>query len=230
MAEDGETLRCGAAALGLELHEEQIRLLLAYLDLLYTANEYMNLTRVPRSEAIPRHVLESLSVVPELALATSARVLDLGTGGGLPGVPIAIVKPEWRVTLLDARRKKVEFLNGVVEDLGLKSVETVHGRAEDCARSVPMRRAFDAVVARAVAPLERLVVWMEPFLKPSGMAAAMRSGAGAEEAVAVGPALRNCGLSIRDIRDVRAPEVDAARTLVILERVRRSELGSRKAR
>ncbi len=159
----------GLAGLGVSLDERQAAQLGDYLARLLAMNEQMNLTSItdPR-EAWSRHLLDALSLAPHLgALPAEARVLDVGSGGGVPGIPLAIARPDLRITLLEATQKKAAFLAAVVEALGLPRVTVATGRAEQLAATA-LRGSFDAVTARAVARLDALLPWTVPFVKPGG--------------------------------------------------------------
>ncbi|MCB9831364.1 MAG: 16S rRNA (guanine(527)-N(7))-methyltransferase RsmG [Planctomycetes bacterium] len=149
------------AALG-EFRPWRAELVARHAWLVRERNEVMNLTRIVEPEDMARrHALDSLAAVPVLAGTDDVdvrRVLDLGTGAGFPGIPLACALPELRVTLLDSTRKKIDFLKEVVADLGLEEqVDCVWGRFEDFIR--PHRKDYDLVLARAVGPLERLLGW-----------------------------------------------------------------------
>jgi 16S rRNA (guanine527-N7)-methyltransferase len=146
-----DTLNAGAERLGLRLDETQAARLVAHLDLMDEWGERMNLTAIREREAqLTRHVLDSLSVRPWLR---GTRVLDVGSGAGFPGIPLAIVEPGREFTLLDSTGKKCRFLAAVREQLGLANVTVVNARAEQYR---PAQR-FDTVLARAVGPLAELV-------------------------------------------------------------------------
>lgn len=156
--------------MGVKLPPRAAEQLGAYLALLLAMNEQMNLTAITEpAEAWSRHVLDALSLVPHVASAPAgARLLDVGSGGGVPGVPIAIARPDLRVTLLDATEKKVGFLRAATEALGLENVDAVCGRAETLARG-ELAGAFDVVTARAVGKVSTLLSWTAPFAKPGGL-------------------------------------------------------------
>jgi 16S rRNA (guanine527-N7)-methyltransferase len=139
------------AAIGFPLPAEQSAALAAFVELLLKWNKVYNLTGVRGAdEVVDRHVVESFAL---RALLKGTHVADVGSGGGLPGVPLAIVEPERRFTLIESRAKRVRFLRHVVAELGLKNTEVAHGRAED----LPVARPFDTVLARAVAPPAELL-------------------------------------------------------------------------
>jgi 16S rRNA (guanine527-N7)-methyltransferase len=150
----------------------------AFLALLLAMNELVNLTAITTpSEAWSRHAFDALTLVPLLSdLPAGARLLDVGSGGGVPGIPLAIARPDLRVTLLDATEKKVAFLRAAIARLALPNVDAVCGRAEHVAAQshavtatgATMSGAYDVVVARAVAKLSTLLGWTAPFAKPGG--------------------------------------------------------------
>jgi 16S rRNA (guanine527-N7)-methyltransferase len=153
--------------LGVVLSPAQLVQLGDYLARLLAMNEHMNLTAITDPEqAWQRHVLDALTLCPLLRdLAPGARLLDVGSGGGIPGIPLAIARPDLRVTLIEATQKKAAFLRAVVEALGLHQVEVLAERAERLT-SGALRGSFDVVSARAVAKLDALMPLTAPFAKP----------------------------------------------------------------
>lgn len=168
-----------AREMGIYLTDEQADQMVRYHEMLIAANKTMNLTRVPDDayEAADRNYLDSLNAVKYLSGVET--LIDVGTGAGLPGIPIAIACPHIKVTLLDALQKRVGFLKSVIDALGLNA-EAVHGRAEDAAKMPEFRDAFDAATARAVAEMNVLSEWLLPFVKSGGRMLALK-GPGAEE-------------------------------------------------
>jgi len=139
------------SAIGLPLAAKQAAALAAFVELLLKWNKVYNLTGVRGAdEVVDRHFVESFALRP---LLKGTHVADVGSGGGLPGVPLAIVEPERRFTLIESRAKRVRFLRHVVAELELANTEVAHGRAED----LPVTRPFDTVLARAVAPPAELL-------------------------------------------------------------------------
>ena len=177
------TLRARFSAAGIPVTEAQAAQFERYHAMLIEANGKMNLTRVPVDalEAIDRNYLDCACVLagdfPEAKTA-----VDVGSGAGFPGIPLAILRPGTRFTLIDALGKRVDFLNGVIEALGLNA-EAVHLRAEDAARREDLRERFDLAMARAVAPMNVLSEYLLPFVRVGGHALALK-GPGLDEELA----------------------------------------------
>ncbi len=159
---------------GITLTPHQLSQLERYLERLYETNQQFNLTRVPPEQTVGRHIIDSLCLLAVAEFAEGARLLDIGTGAGLPGIPLAIVRPDLQVTLLDSHAKSVRFLEQVCQELGLKAI-AIHARAEEWAHNSAVREGFDSVVARAVAKMPVLAELMLPFLKVGGTALALKS-------------------------------------------------------
>jgi 16S rRNA (guanine527-N7)-methyltransferase len=183
---------------GLDLGPLAAERLERYRDLLVAAAAQFNLTAVRDPEAVERrHLLESLALVRVLAqrglLPPGARLLDVGSGAGLPGLPMKIARPDLAVGLLEANAKRCAFLREAIAALGLGGVEVLEGRAEDLARDPARRGAYDLVVARAVAPLPVLLEYALPFLRLDGHLAATKGSAAAAELAASPAALAALG-------------------------------------
>jgi len=162
-----------------------------YADLLAEWNAKMNLTAVVSPEGIAaKHFLDSILLLKYADVPAGAKLIDVGTGAGFPGVPLLILRPDLKLTLLDGLNKRLVFLGALLKELGL-SAELVHARAEEAARKKPYRQAFDFAAARAVAAMPVLCEYCLPFLKPGGVFAAMKGPradaelAAAERAVSV---------------------------------------------
>lgn len=162
------------------LTDEQHARLSRYLDLLFEANARMNLTRITdRASAELQHIADALTVLPHLPHGPM-RVADVGSGGGVPGIPLAIARPDAIVMLIESTKKKAAFLKSAADALGLANVSVSELRAEDVARS-NARETFDVAVARAVATMDWLAEWCLPLVKKGGKMLAMKGPKVADE-------------------------------------------------
>ena len=203
-----QQLTAGIAALGLALPDGAEAKLLAYLALLDKWNRVYNLTAVREVERmVSHHLLDSLAAVP---FFQGASVLDVGSGGGLPGVPLAIARPELRVTLIDSIAKKTAFLLQAKADLGLNNLNVITGRVEDFR---PETR-FDVITSRAFSDLKEFVTLTRHLLKPAGRWLAMK-GLYPNEEIAQLPA----GVRVSADHALVVPGLEASRHLIILEPV-----------
>ena len=196
-----------AGILGITLTEPDARRLLLQLDELAHWNRSFNLTAITeRAAMVTHHLLDSLSIHADLRGHT---VADVGTGAGFPGLPLAVCNPQKRFTLIDSSAKKVRFVAHAAERMGLTNVEAIHTRGEGYAPPAP----FDTVVARALAPLPRLVEFVAPLCGPATQVLAMK-GRRPDEEIAALPA----GWKVEGVRELAVPGLDAQRCLVVLRR------------
>lgn len=152
-----------------------------YGDILLKWNSVMNLTAVTdEKEIVIKHYVDSLTVLPYIDRSGAKNFADIGTGAGFPGIPVKIMRPDLHVLLLDSLAKRVNFLNEVISELGLKGIRAVHMRAEDAGRDPKFREKFDCAAARAVAPMNILLEYCMPFVRKDGLFIAMK-GASEEE-------------------------------------------------
>ncbi|MEX3915569.1 16S rRNA (guanine(527)-N(7))-methyltransferase RsmG [Paraburkholderia sp. BR10872] len=168
-------LKEGAQALGVELTERQHEQLLDYVALLAKWNAVYNLTAIrdPRQMLI-QHILDSLSIVPHLPARADATVLDVGSGGGLPGIVLAIVRPDWQVTLNDIVQKKSAFQSQAKAELGLANLSVVTGRVESLRPGIEVSKKFDLIVSRAFADLADFVTLARHLVAEGGAIWAMK--------------------------------------------------------
>ena len=195
-----------AARGGIELSADQHALLHRYLDLLLAANETMNLTRITdRAAAEVQHVGDSLTLLPFLP-AGPHRLADVGTGGGVPGIPLAIARPNAQVLLVESTKKKAGFLRAAVERLNLPNVTVTDARAEDVGHAPEHRERCDVAIARAVATLAWLAEWCLPLVKPkTGKVLAMKGAKAAEELPAAARAIKFLGGAAPVVHPVELP-------------------------
>ncbi|MBI4418851.1 MAG: 16S rRNA (guanine(527)-N(7))-methyltransferase RsmG [Ignavibacteriales bacterium] len=161
-------LRTFCASRGLQIGDEKLDLLARYVTLLLEWNKSINLISRRDEENVWRqHILHSISPLFGIAFPVGCRIIDLGTGGGLPGIPLKILNDSVQMVLLDATRKKVGAVEQIVKKLGLLKTTVVWGRAEEVGRKLGFKEAFDVVLARGVGPLPELVRLASPFLAVS---------------------------------------------------------------
>ncbi|MDQ7030962.1 MAG: 16S rRNA (guanine(527)-N(7))-methyltransferase RsmG [Ardenticatenia bacterium] len=204
------------------LSAQQRRLLERYVELLLTWNRRMNLTAATSPEEIyTRHLLDALTLVPLVeARLVPKRLVDVGSGAGLPGVPLAVARPAWHVTLVEATGKKVRFLETVVDELGLTNVRVQHGRAEAVAHEPDHRQQYDVATARAVAKLPVLVELCLPFVRVGGYVMAPKGPDPEEELKVATRALARLGGRIEEVLPVQVPGLSGARTVIVIHKVR----------
>ncbi|HEX7971317.1 MAG TPA: 16S rRNA (guanine(527)-N(7))-methyltransferase RsmG [Thiobacillus sp.] len=208
-----QQLTVGVAALGLALPDGAEATLLAYLALLDKWNRVYNLTAVRDAERmVSHHLLDSLAAVPYFQGGGPdlIRVLDVGSGGGLPGIPLAIARPEWQVTLIDSIAKKTAFLLQAKAELGLGNLNIVTSRVEDFRPEA----GFDVITSRAFSDLREFVTLTRHLLKPSGRWLAMK-GLYPHEEIAMLPDFAKVSAD----RALVVPGLEASRHLIVLEPV-----------
>lgn len=174
-----DLLISGCKELGIELSSNQLKKFHQFGELIQATNAHTNLTRVPPNDFVTRHYLDSLLIVPYLKKKKANLIVDIGTGAGFPGIPLAITLQDSSFLLVDSSLKRIKFLEEVVSKLELNNVKLLHGRAEDKSKE---RGTFDVAVSRAVAPLEKLIPWMKPWIHSKGIAIAIKGPGVTDEA------------------------------------------------
>lgn len=194
--------------MGIPMSQGQVEQFKAYHEMLVEANARMNLTRVPEdpAEAVDRNYLDCIAPLAGGFPATNAAV-DVGSGAGFPGIPLAIMLPDTRFTLVDALGKRVDFLKIVIERLGLNA-EALHMRAEDAARRDDLREGFDLAVARAVAPMNVLCEYLLPLVRVGGAMLALKGPGLDEELAQAENALELLGGALEGVQPLAIPGRD----------------------
>lgn len=176
------------------LGEKQQMQLNSYANLLIEWNEKMNLTAITEPQEVAfKHFLDCLQFFDSVDVPRGAKIIDVGTGAGFPGLVLKIARPDIELTLLDSLNKRITFLNEVIEKLGLEGVTAIHLRAEEGARKPEFRECFDIASARAVAPLNVLSEYCLPYVKPTGQFVAMKGPAAESETEAAKTAISLLG-------------------------------------
>lgn len=226
-----QRLILGAEALGLRLTPGQVEAFQVYLDDLISWNQKFNLTAITDATLVElRHFLDSLSVLQAEEALQALRVpgagaIDIGSGAGFPGIPLAIVYPQAQITLLEATGKKVTFLEHVAQRLCLEGVTAIHGRAEDLAHDPAYREQYDLALARAVAELPVVVEYALPFCRGGGYLVAQRGSDGSAEAQAAQRAIALLGGEMRRVVPVRVPGLPEGPTLVVIRKAGPTPVG-----
>lgn len=218
-----EILAARADEAGIPLTAEQIGQFSVYHEMLLDWNTRMNLTALTAPEDVAvKHIIDSLTAY-DAALFDGARTLiDVGTGAGLPGIPLAVYAPHLTVTLLDSLNKRVRFLTEVTAAMGLQNVRCIHARAEEAARTAEHRAAYDIVVSRAVARLPVLLEYTLPFVRVGGTLLALKGRAYAEEQKEARRAAEVLGGGRITARPVHLPGLDDVRAILTVTKKRQT--------
>jgi len=213
-------IEASCRSVNLEFDEEKYSQFVEYKNLIKEWNEKINLTAITDDEGImKKHFMDSIKVFNFEGLRDAQSVIDIGTGAGLPGIPMKIVRPGMKVVLLDSLMKRVNFLNEVIAKLGLEDIKAIHGRAEDYGK-VEYRECFDVAVSRAVANMTLLTELCMPFVKVGGYFVAMKGPGADAEIEDAKAAIAMLGGKLEQVIEVSIEESDLKHNLVIVKKVR----------
>lgn len=215
------TLKEGFEKYNLIYTEEMEEKFLKFKELLLEWNKKINITRIEDEEEIYiKHYLDSIILLKDGYIDNfkGKKIIDVGTGGGFPGLPMKIVEDSLDVTLLDSLRKRMDFLDLVIENLELDNIRTIHGRAEDFGKDKIHREKYDFCVSRAVAQLNVLAEYCLPFVKVGGYFIAMKSNI-SQEIENAEKAIELLGGQIEKIEDVSLPNSDISRKIIYIKKV-----------
>ena len=218
-----EILAARAAEAGIPLTAEQIGQFSVYHEMLLDWNTRMNLTALTASEDVAvKHIIDSLMAYDAARFDGARTLIDVGTGAGLPGIPLAVYAPHLTVTLLDSLNKRVRFLTEVTAAMGLQNVRCIHARAEEAARTAEHRAAYDIAVSRAVARLPVLLEYTLPFVRVGGTLLALKGRAYAAEQKEARRAAEVLGGGLITARPVRLPGLDDVRAMLTVTKKRQT--------
>lgn len=208
---------------GYTLNDKQFDQFVSYYEMLIETNKVMNLTSITEPKAVvSKHFLDSVALLKYVDLQSTNSLIDIGTGAGFPGIPLKILFPDLKVTLLDSLNKRVKFLQSVIEELGLDQSEAVHGRAEEFARKNEYREKFELCVSRAVANLATLSELCLPFVSVGGKFISYKSSGILEghpsELESAGRAIKTVGGQIDDVHSFEIHEMEGNRVFVMISK------------
>ncbi len=210
----------GAATLGIKLEDRQIRLMALHATELLKWNRRVNLTRITEPvEVAVKHFLDSMAAAP--LIGAEKTVLDLGSGGGFPGLPLKVAVPDARVTLVDSARKKVSFLKHVIRQIGLEGVDALQSRVESLGGHPAHRGKYDVVVSRALASLDDFVRLAMPLVASRGVIVALKAGRAADEirelAARCRKGERQAPIRLVEAKEMILPVMNLRRCIVVLK-------------
>lgn len=216
-----DLMKIAANDVGMEFTEVQYEQFIKYMRLLQEWNEKINLTAITEDEeVVKKHFIDCIKAFKSDAIRNAKTIIDVGTGAGFPGLPIAIMNPEVKVTLLDSLNKRINFLNLVVRELGLKNVTTIHSRAEDGARKPELREKFDVATSRAVANMAVLSEFCMPYVKKGGYFVALKGPSIDEELQNGSNAIKILGGELKEIIEIAIEETDLKHNIVEVKKVK----------
>ena len=207
-----------AEKLGITINDEQLSRFEKLSELLVEQNKTMNLTAITDPDGIAvKHFADSISVLSAAEIPQGARILDVGTGAGFPGIPLLIMRPDIDLTMIDSTAKKLKYVENTVNELGLIAT-TLHTRAEEAGQSKEYREKFDFVCSRAVAALNVLCEYCLPFVKQNGLFIAMKGAKAQEEIDAAKSAIKTLGGKIVAEKSFTLSD-GGERTLVVIKKI-----------
>lgn len=209
-----------------EISEYQLEQFAKYFELLVKTNEHVNLTAITSLEEVYlKHFFDSvlpLLEMPEVFVKNSS-LIDIGAGAGFPSIPMKILRPDLKITIVDSLQKRINFLAELVAELQLTDVEMIHGRAEDVGQDPKYREQYDLVTARAVASLNVLCEYCLPFAKVGGEFVALKGPKGKEELKRAKVAVKKLGGKLVSNQEVLLPEVNEVRMITLIKKVEKTQ-------
>ena len=212
-----EKMQEKSTVLNVRFFVEQTEQFFDYMNLLIEWNEKMNLTAITDpDEIILKHFIDSITILNEIE--NNSKIVDVGTGAGFPGIPLSIMNPSLKITLVDSLNKRLIFLQEVVNKLGLKNIEIVHARAEEFGQNKKYRENFDVATSRAVANLSTLSEYLIPLVKVGGKVISMKAAEAQEEINEAKKAIEILGGTIEKVEEFNLPQSDIGRTVITIRK------------
>lgn len=207
-----------AKAIGILLEEKQVDRFYHYMNLLLEWNEKVNLTAITDpEEIILKHFIDSITIAKYIE--KGAKLIDVGTGAGFPGIPLKIIREDIDVTLLDSLNKRINFLKVAKEQLELTNIEAIHSRVEEFGRDKSKRESFDCATSRAVANLSTLAEYLIPLVKPNGICISMKGPNIDEEIKQSQKSISLLGGKVEKIEKFQLPKSDMDRNIIIINKM-----------
>lgn len=205
-------------------NDEEVKDFDLYYRILIEWNKKINLTAITdEAEAATKHFVDSVSALSCGLFIEGAKIIDIGTGAGFPGLPLKICRKDLDITLVDSLNKRINFLNEVISSLGLSGINAIHSRAEELARNKEHREKYDICVSRAVANLSSLTELCMPFLRLGGYFISLKGPKAAEEVALAKKAINLLGGELVEIKNYDIGETDLNHNLVIIKKVKPTE-------
>lgn len=215
------TLIKGGKILGIDINEDKINSFILYKELLKEWNKKINITSITDDEEIDiKHFIDSITPLTTDLFRKDIKMIDIGTGGGFPGVPLKIINEDMEVVLLDSLKKRITFLNEIIDKLDLKNIISIHGRAEELGRDKSYREKYDIAISRAVASLNTLSEYCLPFVKVGGFFISMKGSDVDEELKEAEKSIRILGGKLKEKKVIKLPLSDITHSLIIIEKIK----------
>ncbi|MDO5018356.1 MAG: 16S rRNA (guanine(527)-N(7))-methyltransferase RsmG [Lagierella massiliensis] len=205
---------------GINLTEDTLKNFEKFRNIVLETNKYLNLTSITEeNEFNYKHFLDSLLPLSKIKLKENSKLIDIGTGGGFPGIPIKLYRDDLDITLLDSLNKRIKFINNTISEMKLTNIIGIHGRAEELGRQKDYREKYDYAISRAVSRLNTLAEYSLPFIKVGGIFISMKGPSGREEAEEAKNAINTLGCKIIDIIEYELDFEDSERSLIIIKKI-----------
>lgn len=218
-----DILKSGSISLDIKLDNTQEDKFIEYKKLIKEWNEKIDITTIVEDDEMDiKHFLDSLTLVKTGLFEGNKSIIDIGTGGGFPGVPLKIYNDNLDITLMDSLNKRIIFLNNVIEKIKLKNIKAIHGRAEELGRNIDYREQYDICVSRAVARLNTLIEYCMPFVKVDGYFISMKGPEFEEELTEAKKGIELLGGKIEDAYRVNIPESDIEHSIIIMKKIKKT--------